>query len=43
MDVSSPAVAVHEHVPHLVEVVFDETGRGVREFVCELCSTRWFE
>lgn len=33
----------HEHVPRLVEVVFDDTGLSVREFCCASCPVSWFE
>ena len=33
----------HEHVPQLVEVVFDETGHSLREFTCTACQAGWFE
>ena len=33
----------HEHVPLLVEVVFDETGHSLREFTCTACQAGWFE
>ena len=36
-------VATHEHTPQLVEVVFDDTGSSVREFVCTSCQSAWFE
>jgi hypothetical protein len=39
---SAPAHA-HEHVPQLVEVVFDDARESVREFCCASCLVCWFE
>lgn len=36
-------VVAHEHTPQLVEVVFDDNGSSVREFVCTSCQSGWFE
>lgn len=37
------APVVHEHVPRLVEVVFDELGHSSREMGCTSCPAIWFE
>lgn len=41
--VSAAVVEVHDHVPQLVEIVFDDAGQSVREFRCTSCEKAWFE
>ena len=43
MTVLGDAPPVHEHLPHLIEVDFDDTGHSAREMGCTTCGTVWFE